>query len=146
AQGYTTPSPVQAQAIPAVLAGRDVMAAAQTGTGKTAGFTLPMLHKLQQGKRASANRCRALILTPTRELAAQVGANVVEYSQHLNFSFSVSFGGVGIHSHMIKLLRVVDVIVACPGVLICLYKEYAVRFYEVSFRFLYEANRSCEMG
>src|SRR5690554_8098823 len=84
AQGYTTPSPVQAQAIPAVLAGRDVMATAQTGTRKTAGFTLPMLHKLQQGKRGSANRSPALVLTPTSELAAPAGANVVEYCPHLH--------------------------------------------------------------
>ena len=72
-QGYTTPSPVQAEAIPAIITGRDVMAAAQTGTGKTAGFTLPMLQRLLAGKSSSANRCRALILTPTRELAAQIG-------------------------------------------------------------------------
>lgn len=145
-QGYTTPTPVQEQAIPAVLAGRDVMAAAQTGTGKTAGFTLPILHKLQQGKRASANRCRALILTPTRELAAQVGANVAEYSQYLNMSSTVVFGGVGINPQMIKLRRGVDVLVACPGRLLDLYKQNAVRFDEVEFLVLDEADRMLDMG
>ncbi len=145
-QGYTTPTPVQEQAIPAVLAGRDVMAAAQTGTGKTAGFTLPILHKLQQGKRASANRCRALILTPTRELAAQVGANVVEYSEHLNMSSAVVFGGVGINPQMIKLRRGVDVLVACPGRLLDLYKQNAIRFDEVEFLVLDEADRMLDMG
>lgn len=145
-QGYTTPTPVQEQAIPAVLAGRDVMAAAQTGTGKTAGFTLPILHKLQQGKRASANRCRALILTPTRELAAQVGENVVEYSEFLNINSTVVFGGVAINPQMIKLRRGVDVLVACPGRLLDLYKQNAIRFDEVEFLVLDEADRMLDMG
>ncbi|WP_019959555.1 DEAD/DEAH box helicase [Vitreoscilla stercoraria] len=83
-QGYTIPSPVQAEAIPAIIRGHDVMAAAQTGTGKTAGFTLPMLQHLLKGKPAHPNRCRALILTPTRELAAQIGENVRAYSKYLN--------------------------------------------------------------
>src|SRR5690554_8078389 len=117
------------------------MATAQTSTGKTAGFSLPMLHKLQQGKRASANRCRALVLTPTRELAARVGANVVEYSQHLNISCTVVFGGVGINPQMIKLRRGVDVILACPRRLLDLYKHNAVRFDEAAFLVLDEADR-----
>ncbi len=80
-QGYTSPTPIQAQAIPAILAGKDVMAAAQTGTGKTAGFTLPILERLAKGKPAGANQARALILTPTRELAAQVAESVALYSK-----------------------------------------------------------------
>ncbi|MGB1869046.1 MAG: DEAD/DEAH box helicase, partial [Porticoccaceae bacterium] len=86
AQGYSEPSPIQAKAIPAVLAGHDVMAAAQTGTGKTAGFTLPILERLSKGRRAGSNQARTLILTPTRELAAQVGESVALYGKHLNLS------------------------------------------------------------
>ncbi len=145
-QGYTTPSPVQAQAIPAVLAGRDVMAAAQTGTGKTAGFTLPMLQKLQQGERAGANRCRALVLTPTRELAAQVAENVADYSKYLNIRSAVVFGGVSINPQMIALRRGVDVLVACPGRLLDLYQQKAIRFDEVEFLVLDEADRMLDMG
>ena len=85
-QGYKTPSPIQEKAIPAVLDGRDVMAAAQTGTGKTAGFTLPILQRLSVGRRAQANQARALILTPTRELAAQVGESVREYGKHMSLT------------------------------------------------------------
>ncbi|MDK2779005.1 MAG: DEAD/DEAH box helicase [Pseudomonadota bacterium] len=145
-QGYSTPSPVQEQAIPAVLAGRDVMAAAQTGTGKTAGFTLPMLHRLHGGRRPSANRIRALILTPTRELAAQVGENVREYSKYLKISSTVVFGGVGINPQMLALRKGVDVLVACPGRLLDLYQQNAVRFDEVDFLVLDEADRMLDMG
>ncbi|MAY00155.1 MAG: ATP-dependent RNA helicase [Oceanospirillaceae bacterium] len=145
-QGYSTPSPVQAQAIPAVLAGRDVMAAAQTGTGKTAGFTLPMLQRLQSGKRAGANRIRALVLTPTRELAAQVGENVVQYSQYLQLNSTVVFGGVGINPQMKALRGGVDVLVACPGRLLDLYQQNAVRFDQVEFLVLDEADRMLDMG
>ncbi|MBD3777112.1 MAG: DEAD/DEAH box helicase, partial [Thiotrichales bacterium] len=83
AAGYTTPTPIQAQAIPAILEGHDIMAAAQTGTGKTAGFTLPMLEKLSQGRKPKANQARALVLTPTRELALQVSESVETYGKHL---------------------------------------------------------------
>lgn len=145
-QGYTIPSPVQAQAIPAVLAGRDVMAAAQTGTGKTAGFTLPMLHLLQNGKPAGANRTRALVLTPTRELAAQVGENVAEYGKYLQLRSAVVFGGVSINPQMIALRRGVDVLVACPGRLLDLYQQNAVRFDAVEFLVLDEADRMLDMG
>ena len=96
-QGYTSPSPIQEQAIPLVLEGKDVLAAAQTGTGKTAGFSLPMLHKLSSGKPASSNRVRALILTPTRELAAQVEDNVRGFNAFLSLKTAVVFGGVGIN-------------------------------------------------
>ncbi|WP_025639635.1 DEAD/DEAH box helicase, partial [Vibrio parahaemolyticus] len=95
-KGYDTPSPIQAKAIPAILEGKDVMAAAQTGTGKTAGFTLPILERLSNGPRVRANQVRALILTPTRELAAQVQENVFMYGRHLPLSSAVVFGGVKI--------------------------------------------------
>ena len=125
-QGYTTPSPVQAEAIPEIIAGRDVMAAAQTGTGKTAGFTLPMLQRLLTGKPANSNRCRALILTPTRELAAQIGENVTAYSKYLNIKSAVVYGGVSINPQMRALRSGVDVLVACPGRLLDLYQQNAV--------------------
>lgn len=145
-QGYTTPSPVQAQAIPAVLAGRDVMAAAQTGTGKTAAFTLPMLHKMSAGQPASGNRVRALILTPTRELAAQIGENVVAYSKYLRVKSTVVFGGVSINPQMLALRKGVDVLVACPGRLLDLYQQNAVRFDELEYLVLDEADRMLDMG
>ena len=113
-QGYDTPSPIQLQAIPAVLAGRDLMAAAQTGTGKTAGFTLPMLQRLMESKRrVSPNRIRALVLTPTRELAAQVGESVRNYGKHLPMRSHVVFGGVSINPQMMATRRGLDVLVAC---------------------------------
>ena len=102
-QGYDTPTPIQAQAIPAIMEGQDVMAAAQTGTGKTAGFTLPMLVRLSKGRPASANQARALVLTPTRELAAQVNESVVNYAQFLPLKSAVVFGGVKINPQMMKL-------------------------------------------
>jgi ATP-dependent RNA helicase RhlE len=102
-EGYSTPSPIQAQAIPAVLEGRDVMAAAQTGTGKTAGFTLPLLQGLSKGQLAKANQVRALVLTPTRELAAQVAESVDIYGKYLNLRSAVVFGGVKINPQMMRL-------------------------------------------
>ena len=119
-QGYEKPSPIQEQAIPAVLGGRDVMAAAQTGTGKTAAFTLPMLHMLSAGKPVSANQARALILTPTRELAAQIADNVALYRKYLNLKSTVVFGGVKAGPQMKKLLPGTDIHVATPGRLLVL--------------------------
>ena len=145
-QGYTTPSPVQAEAIPEIIAGRDVMAAAQTGTGKTAGFTLPMLQRLLAGKPANPNCCRALILTPTRELAAQIGENVTVYSKYLNIKSAVVYGGVSINPQMRALRSGVDVLVACPGRLLDLYQQNAVRFDQVEFLVLDEADRMLDMG
>lgn len=145
-QGYRIPSPVQAQAIPAVLAGRDVMAAAQTGTGKTAAFTLPMLHKMQSRQPVSSNRIRALILTPTRELAAQIGENVKDYSKYLKVKSAVVFGGVSINPQMIALRKGVDVLVACPGRLLDLYQQNALRFDELEYLVLDEADRMLDMG
>ena len=96
--GYTTPTPIQAKAIPVILEGRDVLAGAQTGTGKTAGFVLPMLQRLQANRPAGGGRpVRALVLTPTRELAAQVGESVATYGKHLPLRHGVIFGGVGIN-------------------------------------------------
>ncbi len=145
-QGYTTPSPIQQQAIPAVLSGKDIMAAAQTGTGKTAGFTLPLLQRLDGGTRARPNHIRALVLTPTRELAAQVSDSVATYGKHLSLKSSVVFGGVKINPQMMKLRGGVDVLVATPGRLIDLYNQNAVKFSQVEILVLDEADRMLDMG
>ncbi|MCF6235581.1 MAG: DEAD/DEAH box helicase [Gammaproteobacteria bacterium] len=145
-QGYDTPSPVQKEAIPAILAGRDVMAAAQTGTGKTAGFTLPLLQQLSGGEKAKPNCVRALVLTPTRELAAQVAASVATYSKHLSLTSTVVFGGVKINPQMQKLRGGVDVLVATPGRLLDLFNQNAVKFSQVEILVLDEADRMLDMG
>ncbi|WP_035387005.1 DEAD/DEAH box helicase [Ferrimonas senticii] len=145
-QGYTTPTPIQAEAIPAVLAGQDVMAAAQTGTGKTAGFTLPILERLQGSQRASANRCKALILTPTRELAAQVQENIDQYARHTPLRSAVVYGGVKINPQMMNLRRGVELLVACPGRLLDLYQQNAIRFDQLEVLVLDEADRMLDMG
>ena len=145
-QGYTEPTPIQAQAIPPVLEGRDVMAAAQTGTGKTAGFTLPILEKLKDGERAKANTARVLILTPTRELAAQVGESVATYGAELNLNYAVVFGGVKINPQMMKLRKGVDILVATPGRLLDLYQQNAVKFPKLEVLVLDEADRMLDMG
>tara|TARA_A100001391_G_scaffold133055_1_gene92087 strand:- start:3151 stop:4638 length:1488 start_codon:yes stop_codon:yes gene_type:complete len=144
-QGYSQPSPIQAQAIPAVLEGRDVMAAAQTGTGKTAGFTLPMLQRLEGGRRAP-RQARALVLTPTRELAAQVGESVSEYGRHLKVRSAVVFGGVGINPQIDRLKGGLDVLVATPGRLLDLQQQGAVRFDNLEILVLDEADRMLDMG
>lgn len=144
--GYDTPTPIQLEAIPAVLQGRDVMAAAQTGTGKTAGFTLPILELLSRGERAQANQARVLVLTPTRELAAQVGESVATYSRHLALRSAVVFGGVKINPQMMKLRKGVDVLVATPGRLLDLYQQRAVRFDRLEVLVLDEADRMLDMG
>ncbi|USD35916.1 MULTISPECIES: DEAD/DEAH box helicase [Ferrimonas] len=145
-QGYDTPSPIQAQAIPAVLNGQDVMAAAQTGTGKTAGFTLPILHRLADGQRARSNKCRALVLTPTRELAAQVQESVEKYGKNTPLRSAVVFGGVSINPQMTALRKGVDVLVATPGRLLDLYQQNAVRFDQLEVLVLDEADRMLDMG
>ncbi len=146
-QGYTTPSPIQAQAIPLVLEGKDVLAGAQTGTGKTAGFTLPilelMMHKSQKRQKL---KTRALILTPTRELAAQVHQNVVDYSKYLPFTSAVIFGGVGINPQKAKLKNGVDILVATPGRLLDLIGQDALDLSNVEFFVLDEADRMLDMG
>jgi ATP-dependent RNA helicase RhlE len=145
-EGYDTPSPIQAQAIPAVLEGRDVMAAAQTGTGKTAGFTLPLLELLSKGERAKPNQVRALVLTPTRELAAQVAESVETYGKYLPLTSAVVFGGVKINPQMMRLRKGVDVLVATPGRLLDLYQQNAVRFQQLEVLVLDEADRMLDMG
>ena len=145
-QGYETPSPIQAKAIPAILEGKDVMAAAQTGTGKTAGFTLPILERLSQGQRAQSNHVRALVLAPTRELAAQVSDSVATYGQHLPLRSTVVFGGVKINPQMMKLRRGADVLVATPGRLLDLYNQNAVKFNQLEVLVLDEADRMLDMG
>lgn len=145
-QGYTEPSPIQAQAIPAVLEGKDVMAAAQTGTGKTAGFTLPLLANLEKGERAKSNQVRALILTPTRELAAQIHASVESYGKNMPLRSAVVFGGVKINPQMQKLRGGIDILVATPGRLLDLYQQNAVRFNQLEVLVLDEADRMLDMG
>lgn len=145
-QGYDTPSPIQAQAIPAVINGSDVMAAAQTGTGKTAGFTLPLLQRLSAGQRVQGNQVRALVLTPTRELAAQVAASVETYGKYLPLTSTVVFGGVKINPQMMKLRKGADVLVATPGRLLDLYNQNAVKFNKLEVLVLDEADRMLDMG
>jgi len=146
-QGYTTPSPIQLQAIPLVLEGKDVLAGAQTGTGKTAGFTLPilelMMHRSQKKQKLKA---RALILTPTRELAAQVHQNVIDYSKYLPFTSAVVFGGVGINPQKAKLKNGIDILVATPGRLLDLIGQGALDLSSVEFFVLDEADRMLDMG
>ena len=145
-QGYTQPTPIQSQAIPVVMRGGDVMAAAQTGTGKTAGFTLPLLHRLSSGERARNNQVRALVLTPTRELAAQVFDNVQSYSQYLPLRHSVVFGGVKINPQMMRLRGGADILVATPGRLLDLYNQRAIKFDRLEVLVLDEADRMLDMG
>lgn len=144
--GYTTPTPIQAQAIPAILKGGDVMAAAQTGTGKTAGFVLPTLHKLGPQSRVEPGRVRALILTPTRELAAQVHESIETYGKYQQLRSAVVFGGVNINPQLRVLKRGVDLLVATPGRLLDLHQQGAVRFDSIELFILDEADRMLDMG
>ncbi|WP_293752209.1 DEAD/DEAH box helicase, partial [uncultured Paraglaciecola sp.] len=145
-QGYTTPSAIQVEAIPAVLSLRDVMAVAQTGTGKTAGFTLPVVQLLSGGSSPQAKSVRALIITPTRELAAQVAKSVQNYSRLLNIHSTVVFGGVRIEPQISELQGGVDVLVAKPGRLIDLYHQQAVNFEQLEILVLDEADRMLDLG
>ena len=147
ALGYKTPTPVQAQAIPAVLAGRDLMAAAQTGTGKTGGFALPLLQLLtMEGPKVSSNSIRALVLVPTRELAEQVHENIRQYAEHLPLSTYAVYGGVSINPQMMKLRKGVDVLVATPGRLLDLYRQNAIKFNQLQTLILDEADRMLDLG
>ncbi len=148
-EGYSAPTPIQAQAIPAVLAGGDILAAAQTGTGKTAGFTLPLLEKLSRAETQRINGrrpVRALILTPTRELAAQVYESVRTYGKFLPIKACVVFGGVSINPQMMQLRGGVDILVATPGRLLDLVQQNAVSLREVETLVLDEADRMLDMG
>ncbi|WP_298895656.1 DEAD/DEAH box helicase [uncultured Psychroserpens sp.] len=145
-KGYTSPSPIQEKAIPPVLEGRDVLASAQTGTGKTAGFTLPLLHYLSENPKAKFRPIRALILTPTRELAAQVYESVKDYSEFLNIKSAVIFGGVNQKPQVATLRRGVDVLVATPGRLLDLQNQNLLSIKRVEIFVLDEADRMLDMG
>ncbi|EWH09277.1 ATP-dependent RNA helicase RhlE [Catenovulum agarivorans DS-2] len=149
AKGYTTASPIQQKAIPFIMAGKNVMAAAQTGTGKTAGFTLPILHKLltsNKSTKQAGNQVRCLILTPTRELAAQVADNVATYAQFTKIKSVVVFGGVKINPQMQKLRGGADILIATPGRLLDLYQQNALKFDDLEVLVLDEADRMLDMG
>ncbi|WP_372753071.1 DEAD/DEAH box helicase [Mariniflexile sp.] len=145
-KGYTTPSPIQQKAIPPILQGKDVLASAQTGTGKTAGFTLPLLHILSENPKEKYKPIRALILTPTRELAAQVYANVREYSEFLNLRSAVIFGGVNQNPQVATMRQGIDVLVATPGRLIDLINQNHISLKRVEILVLDEADRMLDMG
>lgn len=145
-KGYKSASPIQLKTIPVVLQGKDLMAAAQTGTGKTAAFTLPVLQILSKGEAATANQARALILTPTRELAAQVGENVTTYGKYTSLRSTVVYGGVKINPQMMKLRKGVDVLIATPGRLLDLYHQNAVKFEQLEILVLDEADKMLELG
>jgi ATP-dependent RNA helicase RhlE len=149
-KGYTTPTPIQLQAIPVVLAGRDLLGAAQTGTGKTAGFTLPLLQNLflkaNQSSSPARHPVRALILTPTRELAAQVEESVRTYGKYMGLKSTLVYGGVGIGSQIDALRRGVDVLVATPGRLLDHVQQRTVNLSQVEILVLDEADRMLDMG
>lgn len=146
--GYTTPTPIQEKAIPAILSGSDVMGAAQTGTGKTAAFTLPLIEKLALSKTGNIKPKQAtiLILTPTRELAAQVQESIDCYSKHTSVVSTVVYGGVNINPQIKRLARGVDIVVATPGRLLDLYRQKAIRFDALMALVLDEADRMLDMG
>ena len=151
--GYTSPTPIQAQAIPAVLNGGDLLAGAQTGTGKTAGFTLPILHRLSTDAKGAAitsnttaRPIRALILTPTRELAAQVEESVRIYGKYTKLNSTVIFGGVGINPQIKQLKHGVDILVATPGRLLDHMEQRTVNLSQVEILILDEADRMLDMG
>jgi ATP-dependent RNA helicase RhlE len=145
-KGYQTPFPIQARAIPAVLTGRDMLAAAQTGTGKTAGFTLPMIHILDQTGSAGGRPIRALVLTPTRELAAQVQDSIMTYGKYLPLKSMVVYGGVNIKPQIDQLKKGVDILVATPGRLLDLCNQRVCRLNQVNMLVLDEADRMLDMG
>jgi ATP-dependent RNA helicase RhlE len=149
-EGYETPTPIQAQAIPAVLDGQDLLAGAQTGTGKTAAFTLPMLHKLSKGQgkvnKFGKDGIAALVLTPTRELAAQVEESIRTYGKYLPLTSTVIFGGVGMNPQIDRIKRGVDILVATPGRLLDLQQQGHLDLSTVEILVLDEADRMLDMG
>ncbi|MCQ1060953.1 DEAD/DEAH box helicase [Photobacterium sp. ZSDE20] len=144
--GYSKPTTIQTKAIPVILQGKNLIAAAQTGTGKTAGFVLPILEKLSQGKTQRKKRIRALILVPTRELAIQVEEKITLYSKHLGLTSLAMYGGVDEKQQKQSLIDGVDVLVATPGRLLDMYGQRAVHFEEVETLVLDEADRMLDMG
>lgn len=146
-QGYDEATPIQQQAIPLVLAGKDLLAGAQTGTGKTAGFTLPVLQQLQKAHTEGKKRYpRVLVLTPTRELAAQVHESVRDYGHYLPFRSAVIFGGVSINPQKQKLIKGVDIVVATPGRLLDHVQQRSIDLSKVEILVLDEADRMLDMG
>lgn len=145
-QGYSTPSPIQQKAIPLILERKDVLASAQTGTGKTAGFTLPMLQILSQGQQLRQRPIRALILTPTRELAAQVYESVMDYSTYLDIKSMVIFGGVNQSPQVSTLRQGVDILIATPGRLLDLHNQRLLSLSSIEILVLDEADRMLDMG
>ena len=146
-EGYTTPTPIQAKSIPIILSKKDVLAGAQTGTGKTAGFTLPLLQRLKTAyNKDKKSHVRALILTPTRELAAQVAASVETYGKYLPFKSAVIFGGVGINPQIALLRKGVDIVIATPGRLLDLVSQNCLDLTKIEFFILDEADRMLDMG
>ncbi len=145
-KGYTTPSPIQEKAIPVILKGKDILASAQTGTGKTAGFTLPILQIITETKNPKYRPIRALVLTPTRELAAQVYENVREYSKYVDIKAAVIFGGVKPKAQIATLRSGIDVLVATPGRLLDLHNQGKLSLKRVDLLILDEADRMLDMG
>ncbi len=145
-QGYEVPTPIQMKAIPQVLKGEDIIATAQTGTGKTAAYGLPLLNNLLKGELVEANRARALILLPTRELAVQVGESIAAYGESLLLCVFVVHGGVKINPQMQKLCQGVDVLIATPGRLLDLYRQNAVKFNTLEVLVLDEADKMLDLG
>ncbi len=145
-KGYTEPSPIQEKAIPQILQGKDVLASAQTGTGKTAGFTLPLLQLLLKQQKSGHRKVRALVLTPTRELAAQIYENVKEYSIHIDIRSMVIFGGVNQNPQIATLRSGVEVLIATPGRLLDLHNQKALSLQHVEVLVLDEADRMLDMG
>jgi len=145
-QGYTEPTPIQHQAIPLIMEGRDLMGGAQTGTGKTAGFTLPLLHRLLQHTSSKSRPVRALILTPTRELAAQVAQSVATYGKHLKLRSTVIYGGASMHTQKANLRKGVDILIATPGRLLDHLGQKTLNLSQLEMLVLDEADRMLDMG
>ena len=146
-QGYDTPTPIQQKAIPLVIEGKDILAAAQTGTGKTAGFTLPLLERLYQfSPKMHKKQIRCLVLTPTRELALQVEKSMEDYGKYTPFRSTVIFGGVGINPQLATLRKGVEIVVATPGRLLDISSQGGIDFSRLEFLILDEADRMLDMG
>jgi len=146
-QGYTSPTPIQKQAIPVIMEGKDILAAAQTGTGKTAGFTLPLLERLSETHpKMGKKQIRVLVLTPTRELAAQVAESIKTYGKYMNYSSTVIFGGVGINPQLATIRRGVDIVIATPGRLLDIAGQKGIDFSALETLVLDEADRMLDMG
>jgi len=146
-QGYTEPTPIQAKAIPLVIEGRDVLAAAQTGTGKTAGFTLPLLERLSQtSPKMKHKQIRVLVLTPTRELAAQVAESIATYGKYMSYKSMVIFGGVGINPQFAAIKKGMDIVIATPGRLLDIANQGGIDFSAIECLVLDEADRMLDMG